>query len=559
MRLGMWVITTVWMWACNPGYEANEKPGGEALPEREDADSDVGLDTGPEEPGPDGTDPDGAGDEPDADEDLDADGAVDADGSDGGVDDTGDIDEVRSKKVLTIMVDGWRPDVIYVADTPTIDSLWPDSAYSLKARVEDTTISGSGQSTFVTGVHRDKHGVDDNSFDGRDYEQYPYWFRHLDEAAPDLVTAAYHTWLPMYEHALGEDAGADIAHFWAYSDDDGDAQTTTQLKLDLLTEDLDAIVWMLSDLDTNGHSYGFSPDVPEYVAAMELIDQQIGEVLETIKARETVEDEDWMVIISTDHAGSDYGHGYNIPEHRLVPMFIHGGAAVPGPMWPSPNTVSVVSTALAHLGVVIDPEWGLDGPAVGLTATAAPEARLDTNLIVNSGADMERGFWGESPDASLVGWTDHGQVTATKYGSEGYLSVDSPGPDGRGDNFFCGGDSSSDEEIVQDMSLSALSDDIDTGTLGYELQGWLGGYSDQGDRAEVQLELLDGDGEVIASETLPAVTAAERGGETGLMVRTRFGMVPPFVRSARITVNFIRSAGINDGYVDNLVFKLTAG
>jgi hypothetical protein len=554
MRLGLWAVSLVGVCACSSGSEPIGKPAG--------GEDSAGANVESDDSDLDGTSPDGADGSADSDGggDLDADGDADADADvDGGTDDTGGSVDERRKKVLTIMVDGWRPDVIHAAATPTIDAIWPDSAYSLKARVEDTTISGSGQSTFVTGVHRDKHGVDDNSFEGRQYDLYPYWFRHLDEAAPHLVTAAYHTWFPMYEHALGGEDGADFAYFWSYSDDDGDERTTTQLKLDLLTEDLDAIVWMLSDLDTNGHSYGFSTDVPQYVAGMELIDEQIGQVLQTIQERGSIEDEDWMVIISTDHAGSGTGHGSNIPEHRLVPLFIHGGAAVPGPIWPSPNTVSVVSTALTHLGVDIDPAWELDGVAVGLTVTAPPEARLDTNLIVNSGADMERGFWGESPDASLVGWTDHGQVTATKYGSDGYLSLEDPGPEARGDNFFCGGGSSSDELIYQDIALSALSEDIDTGSLGYELQGWLGGYSDQADRAELLLELFDVDGAVIVSETLPAVTASERSDETSLIIQTRFGMVPPFVRSARITVNFIRSSGINDGYADNLVFKLTSG
>jgi hypothetical protein len=60
---------------------------------------------------------------------------ADLDGDvDGGTDDTGGSVDERRKKVLTIMVDGWRPDVIYTAETPTIDGLWPDSAYSLQAR-----------------------------------------------------------------------------------------------------------------------------------------------------------------------------------------------------------------------------------------------------------------------------------------------------------------------------------------------------------------------------------------------------------------------------------------
>ena len=466
---------------------------------------------------------------------------------------------VRRRKVLTIMVDGWRPDVISVADTPTLDHLWPDSAYSLAARVEDTTISGSGQSTFVTGVHRDKHGVDDNSFSSPNYGEYPYWFQHLDEAAPHLITGAYHTWWPMYNHALGGEGGADFAYFWSYSDDDGDARTTAQLQLDLLTEDLDAVVWMISDLDTMGHGYGFSPTVSEYVDAMTLVDSQIGHVLDAIASRSTIEDEDWMIIISTDHAGSGTGHGSNIPEHRLVPLFVHGGDAVPGPMWPPPNAVSIVPTALTHLGVAIDEAWGLDGPPVGLAATAPPTPILEENVIINGGGEMERGFDDFLPDAALPGWIDDGWGTAIRYGSDGFPSISGPGPEHPGENFLCGGYAGADSSIYQEVDLSSLAGDIDGGAMGFRFQGWLGGYSDQDDRAEVTLELFDAGGATMLTSTLDAVFASERDDVTGLKLRSRFGMVPPFVRSARISIQFIRDSGGNDGYVDNLSLILTAG
>ena len=48
--------------------------------------------------------------------------------------------------VLMVLLDGWRPDVIAAAHTPTIDMMMQDSAYSMEARVEDTAISGSGHS-----------------------------------------------------------------------------------------------------------------------------------------------------------------------------------------------------------------------------------------------------------------------------------------------------------------------------------------------------------------------------------------------------------------------------
>ena len=172
---------------------------------------------------------------------------------------------------------------------------------------------------------------------------------------------------------------------------------------------------------------------------------------------------------------------------------------------------------------------------------------------------MERGFDGFFPDAALPGWTDEGWATATAYGSDGFPSMEDIGPDDRGASFLCGGGTTDHTVIWQDIDLSGLSEPVDGGSVGYQLAGWLGGYSDQGDRAEVVLQLFDSAGVALATETLPAVTSSERDDETGLRLRTRFGMIPPFTRSARVTVNMYRSSGYNDGYADNLVFLMTEG
>ena len=228
-------------------------------------------------------------------------------------------------------------------------------------------------------------------------------------------------------------------------------------------------------------------------------------------------------------------------------------------MWPSPNTVSIVPTALAHLGVTVDPAWGLDGEVIGLSATAPPVVELERNVIVNGDAEMERGFDGFLPDAALPGWVDGGYATATQYGSDGFPSLSDPGPDDRGENFLCGGSEPADSMIWQDIDVSGLATAIDGGGIGYRLSGWLGGYDDHNDRTRVTVTLFDGSGTAVATETLPPITADDRDDATGLWLQTRFGMVPPFVRSARVTVDFLRSSGGNDGYLDNLALVFTEG
>ncbi|MEE2624941.1 MAG: alkaline phosphatase family protein, partial [Candidatus Thermoplasmatota archaeon] len=223
--------------------------------------------------------------------------------------------------VLMVLLDGWRPDVIAAAHTPTIDMMMQDSAHSMEARVEDTTISGSGHSSFLTGVHRDKHNVHGNSFGDANYQEYPYWFRLLKYERPEMHTAAYHNWLPMADAALDFSVCAYCVDTYVTGSDDSIA---TQLATDLDSLQMDAVTIVIDAPDAAGHGYGFNASTPQYVESMNQSDAWLGMIMDAILARTNYAEEDWMVILSSDHAGSGYGHGYNIPEHREIPLIIWG-------------------------------------------------------------------------------------------------------------------------------------------------------------------------------------------------------------------------------------------
>ena len=58
-------------------------------------------------------------------------------------------------------------------------------------------------------------------------------------------------------------------------------------------------------------------------------DTEIGQIVDTIKARPNYSDEDWLVILSTDHSGEpELHHGANIPEHRLIPFIMNGPSVI---------------------------------------------------------------------------------------------------------------------------------------------------------------------------------------------------------------------------------------
>ena len=452
--------------------------------------------------------------------------------------------------VLMIFIDGWRPDSIAAADTPTIDMLMQNSAYSMKMRVEDTTISGSGHSSYLTGVHRDKHNVHNNNFSNSNYEEYPHWFHHLKSANLGKYTAAYHNWWPMANKAFESCAGCVNKLFYG-----NDAEISEELANDLAVKQMDTATLFLDDMDAAGHGYGFSISVDEYIEAMNVTDERIGIVMDAMFARTNYAEEDWMVIVSTDHGGTGYSHGQNIPEHREVPLIIWG-AETPGPIWPNPDAVDIVPTALNHFGIEIDPEWELDGRIVGLEPTGAPNAELGVNLIFNGDAEFERGYAPSGQDVSVPGWTDDGTFTIWTYGTPTYLLIDSPGPEDRGDNYF-GGGSNGDSSIYQEINLSAIQTDIQGGNLTYSLAAFLGGYATQDDRMELIIEFFDSEGTVLHTGIMGPVYAEDRDNVTGIFLYQQWNSVPSSSAYVKITMNAYRDSGYCDAYADNLSLTIS--
>ena len=116
------------------------------------------------------------------------------------------------------------------------------------------------------------------------------------------------------------------------------------------------------------HSAKLQQDATRYVDAIEKADEYVGALLMAMEKRPTVQKEDWLIVVSTDHGGRGKGHGNNTPEERTIFLIVSGKSAARGTIEPTPNIVDVAPTVLQHLGVLIDPKWRLDGKAVGLKA-----------------------------------------------------------------------------------------------------------------------------------------------------------------------------------------------
>jgi len=131
-------------------------------------------------------------------------------------------------------------------------------------------------------------------------------------------------------------------------------------------KDVDVIFVQLDEVDGAGHRHDYTVKSKKYLKAIERSDLQLGTMVSALEQRPTIKNENWLIILSADHGGSDFGHGKNIPEHTTVFYIAWGKSAVKGEIQQDVGVVDVAVTALYHLGIPAKEAWNLDGRVAGL-------------------------------------------------------------------------------------------------------------------------------------------------------------------------------------------------
>ena len=222
----------------------------------------------------------------------------------------------QQRKVLIIGIDGTRQDALQAASTPAIDALISNATYTYDGLTQFPTYSGPGWTSMLTGVWSDKHGVTDNSFIGENLNEYPHLFELVKLAQPDAYCASVCQWGPINNEVVVQADFQVNTSSMQQTEDEGVDQ--------LLVEELDVLFMHFDDVDIAGHSYGYSIDVPQYMSAIESADSHVGNVIAALQARPTYADEEWLVVVSTDHGGIGFGHGGSSYEERNIFIVFSG-------------------------------------------------------------------------------------------------------------------------------------------------------------------------------------------------------------------------------------------
>lgn len=280
----------------------------------------------------------------------------------------------KTKRVLVIGIDGLRPDALRSGASPQMDLLAENGTATYDAfsggvagtPSEQRTLTGPGWASNMTGVWADKHGVFGNpDIPSIRVGEYPHFFRRIRELMPSASLASFAMGMINVSMLQPGDADEVLTIFSGTSLEQDETRVRAAVEF-LTTQQPDVTFVYLGNTDPAGHSFGFGPRIPKYMEALTVVDDQIGRLLDAVRARPSIADEDWLVVVTADHAGTGNHHGNQTLEERLIPLIVSGGAVRTGELVsPGPGQTAVPPTVLRHLGLNVDPAWGWESDAFG--------------------------------------------------------------------------------------------------------------------------------------------------------------------------------------------------
>lgn len=331
-------------------------------------------------------------------------------------------------KVLVYMLDGARADVMEATDTPAWKMLkenrWADgyhTAWSVTAVNEPFVLTGSAanHTTISTGKFAKNHKVLDKKgifFAPFSQDATPTFLERIGRKSPGTFTLQAFSWRP--DVGLLPKSGR-----WC-SICVSDVVNNVLLVELLKRSDAPSALIVFDDApDAGGHSKGFYPHSQSYLERVNAAMARFGNLLETIKARSSFADEEWLIILCSDHGGVGTRHNLSGGQCNTVPLLYCGKNIPEGVISGRPGNIGIAANVLRHMG--LENEVGQLDDRGEFTAAPPTEARpaadgLLYDVAVENGKTVNRASGGSV--------TSHGALTvgtdSFSNASGGYVTLD---------------------------------------------------------------------------------------------------------------------------------------
>ena len=284
-------------------------------------------------------------------------------------------------KALMIMVDGMRADAVENMRLPALQALregrW-QPGYSGFSTLTAQTISNARPSsaanhaTIATGVTAEKTKVYKNGDTPKgDFARWPSWMARVADARPGTKALYAYSWsgdvkLAPHPKVVNLPITSVVSNNWPVTGGyAASARTTPEIMS--RADAPDATLYFIDIGDWGGHRSGFYPYGGEYLLDIQLADRIIGETLDAIASRPSFKDEDWLVMVTSDHGGYGKSHGIWGGHATTIPVIVAGRHVPQGRIAGMPRNCDLAPLALAHFGLDVG-KMDLDGRAPRIRA-----------------------------------------------------------------------------------------------------------------------------------------------------------------------------------------------
>lgn len=251
----------------------------------------------------------------------------------------------KIKKAVFIGFDGVRADTFCALDThetSAINSVLGEDGHAYLSYAGginfpyyniQATDSAPGWTSMLTGELYYKTGVLWNDYEKDD--KYPTLMKSLIDNKYADKTSFYSSWGSYISTTLGSETESckaagydanyvDAAKFVTERKYESESANIDAAVTELAVEDLgnadcsDFIFALYESTDEAGHAAGYHPDNETYMNAFAFEDGLARQIVDAIKARPTFAEEDWLILISSDHGGFNHAHGYCMAMERYT-------------------------------------------------------------------------------------------------------------------------------------------------------------------------------------------------------------------------------------------------
>ena len=253
-----------------------------------------------------------------------------------------------SEKILLLLADGMRPDMMLECGNPYVREFLGDSVYTLDGQTVMPSVTLPCHTSLFLSVPADRHGILTNTWTP---QVRPV--KGLCEVLKDAGKKCgfFHDWSELRDLVRP----GYLTRSVFYSGNDYTYEKTMVMLTDetikcLREGSLDFIFLYIGLPDILGHGKGFTSE--EYKVSLKSVWDNIRLIKEALP-------DEYSMIVTADHGGNGRSHGSDSSEEMTIPIIFNGEAfkGIDASKVKTATIMDIAPTITAAMGVKADPNW----------------------------------------------------------------------------------------------------------------------------------------------------------------------------------------------------------